>query len=54
MEDPATPFKEEGDEEMAAGCKPGHTDLSSSSFTQALMGIPGLAKAGAQDPVGLN
>lgn len=51
---PANPFKGEGDEEMAAGQKPGYTGLSSTSFTQALVGLPGLAKAGGQGPVHLN
>ena len=50
----ANPFKGEGDEEMAAGQKPGYTGLSSISLTQALVGLPGLAKAGEQGSVHLN
>ena len=50
---PANPFKGGGDEEMAAGQKPGYTGLSRIYFTQALVGLRGLAKAGGQGPVHL-
>ena len=55
MEDQPTQLREGGgDEEMAAGQKPGYTGLSRIYFTQALVGLPGLAKAGGQGPVHLN